>query len=32
LNQFFKNGKEDWGNASGLAETTFREKNLLNWS
>jgi histone-lysine N-methyltransferase SETMAR len=30
LNQFFKNGKEDWRNASRLRETTFREKNLVN--
>jgi hypothetical protein len=32
LNQFFKDGKEVWGNASGVAETTFSEKNLVNWS
>jgi hypothetical protein len=32
LNQFFKNGKKDWRNVPGLAETTFREKNLVNWS
>jgi hypothetical protein len=25
LNQFFKNGKENWGNASGLMESMFRE-------
>jgi hypothetical protein len=32
LNQFFKNGKEDWRTASRLAETTIHEKNLVNWS
>jgi hypothetical protein len=32
LNQFFKNGKEDWRNASRLAETVFCEKNLVNES
>jgi hypothetical protein len=30
LNQFFKNGKEDWRNVSGLAETAFREETVLN--
>jgi hypothetical protein len=31
LDHFFKNGKEDERNASRLGETTFREKNFLNW-
>jgi hypothetical protein len=32
LTQFFKKGTEDWGNASRLTESMFREKNVVNWS
>jgi hypothetical protein len=30
LESVFKNGKEDWRDASELADTTFREENALN--